>query len=62
MIWVVAIGFALVLLLLWDIRGVIVRLQRTLLAASDLNAERLDDVRIATENVTQELYAKRRAL
>ena len=61
MIWVVAIGFVLVLLLLWEIRGVIVQLQRTLLAASDLNAERLNDVRIATEDVARELYEKRRA-
>ena len=61
MIWVVAIGFALVLLLLWEIRGEIIHLRRTLLAASDLNAERLDELRIATEDVTREFYEKRRA-
>ena len=60
MIWVVAIGFALVLAAIWEIRRLLLGLLQITGVAADRTHHRLEDVRIATEDVARELYAKRR--
>jgi hypothetical protein len=55
MIWVVGIGFVLIVVALWQIQAQLDKLTKLLLAASDLNAEKLDEVRALVQEQSYDI-------
>ncbi len=55
MIWVVGIGFIRMLAALWQIQAQLDKLTKLLIAASDLNAEKLDEIRALVQEQSYDI-------